>query len=224
MRQRKWSSTNSKYSCSGSGSLNSTRNGGSAASCALSARGAPLCSAVSRRTNSFDSSQRPSNELDCTRSLPAFFERRIVASRPHRYWMETELTAACVAASASCGAVAKTSSKSERSEGGGRLASSVMRYFGFLTGATTVHTRPNGRTNSQREQRGSPETALYVATTATPRSTGSWSTRQRKVSGTMVGVRLPDARDGSNTVSVARKMGAVHEARSVTFSRVLGPT
>ena len=47
--------------------------------------------------------------------------------------------------------------------------------------------------------------------------------RARKVNGTIVGVRLPPAREGSTTVSAVRKCGGVHEAISVTFSSVDDP-
>ena len=95
--------------------------------------------------------------------------------------------------------------------------------FGFLTGGVTLATIEKGSTNSQRAQRGSPLLTVYVAATHAVRSTGSSSARARKVNGTMVGVRLPPATEGSVTASVVRNRGGVHEAVSDTVSMVAGP-
>jgi len=62
-----------------------------------------------------------------------------------------------------------------------------------------------------------------VATTAAMRETGSSLPLARKVKGTMVGVRLPPAREGRRTVSEERKSGGVQEATRETFSMVVEP-
>ena len=96
----------------------------------------------------------------------------------------------------------------------------VTRYFGFLTGGIASQTMPSGSSTSQRAQRGSPVGAVYVAMIVAASETGSSCERARKVKGTMVGVRLPPASEGSTTVSALRKSGGTHDATSVTFSRV----
>jgi len=99
----------------------------------------------------------------------------------------------------------------------------VTLYLGLFTGAVAQATIENGSRNSQRAQRGSPLCTEYVAATHAVRSVGSSSVRARNVKGTMVGVRLPPAREGNVTASVVRKRGGAHDAVRVTDSMDEGP-
>ena len=121
------------------------------------------------------------------------------------------------------GCFASTSSKSSPIGGGIRLVSRVILNADCLTGATGSATIGKGSVTSHRAQRGSPFGPLYEAMTVAAREMGSSCARARKVNGTIVGVRLPPAREGNTTVSAVRKIGAWHEAMRVTFSRVVPP-
>ena len=92
-----------------------------------------------------------------------------------------------------------------------------------LTGAVGTATVHSGSMKSHRAHLSSPAAVTYVATTVELRSIGSSFARARKVNGTIVGVRLPPASEGSVTVSVVRKRGGVHDAHRTTDSSVVGP-
>mmetsp|Transcript_6302 Transcript_6302/g.16103 ORF Transcript_6302/g.16103 Transcript_6302/m.16103 type:complete len:224 (+) Transcript_6302:501-1172(+) len=145
-RCSKCRSIRSKYSCRGRGSLKVTSTPGSARR--------------SRSTSSCASSHSASKLADCRRYLPAFLERRMVTSGPHRYWKESAFDAVFAAASAERPGALITSSKSEGSAAGGWFVSSVTLKSAFFTGGITRQTSASGRANDVRAVRGSPSTVV----------------------------------------------------------------
>jgi hypothetical protein len=84
------------------------------------------------------------------------------------------------------------------------LVSRVILYADALIGGTGSAIMEKGRSTSHAAQRGSPVGVVYVAMMVAVRLTGSSCVRARKVKGTMVGVRFPQASEGSTTVSAVK--------------------